>query len=402
MYASDLAPGQAFSRRRFLLGTAGLAAAIGIGGQAVLAGNPPGGKSTLANLLAFIPSRLTGNAPPTPLAWTYSDVEAQLESLGIPLAFGVGGAFPDGYLNAIFPLEPGSPIVTFGRVEDLLAAIGFDPLLVHQSLRAGAAPEFVTTFRGGIDLDALPEAWAASGYEPIETDGGTTIWSIGRDGEFGFDHPVQRTMLANLNNVAISGDTLVYATHFALVEEALATEAAGGATDPGFGPAIDLLPGNTVSAIAVRPDLLLADSMREGTTIDAIETQFAASDRAVGEMPSLRGMIFGITAGLSVQPADSGEPTPVPPDRDAGEGLVQALLVAGSRSDARRAVEVVEHRWTTWNAAAWPVPYADLMELTATSVEGGVAILTFVPLGSPGTWREMVARKDLLPFMTGF
>jgi hypothetical protein len=394
------------SRRQLLAGMAGAAFGLFLAGSrrtgSAIASAQPADLSALGELLRFVPAPMIAARPDNDLAWTYSDFAQQLAALEIPQEVGNSADLPEGFVNALFTLAPGSSIYEFALVEELQDAIGFEPLRVHQALRAGAPPEMLTLLRGGIDMGQLPAAWLASGYEENAAADGTPIWTIGRDGGFGFERPIQRTMLAKLNNVAILDDTLVYGTHFSIVEAALATYATGedNATgDPVFGPITETLPGNLVSAIALFPEALSTEHLGEPDQRAEIEDRFAASDAEVGAMPVLQGMTLGITAGLAVAPRDEEAATPPPPDRAAGEGLVLVHLTSDSTVAAEQAAQVLEHRWNSWPSVSMGVPYAELMDLTSASTEDTIVTLTFVQAGNPGAWRKLVDNHDLLPFL---
>jgi hypothetical protein len=309
---------------------------------------------------------------------------------------------PDDFLNATFPLALESNVYAFALDEELIDAIGFRPLQVHETLYAGNPANHLTLFRGGIDLDALPDAWRRSGYFEEAGAGGATIWTLGKDGEADLDDPIQRRVIGQLNNVAIVDGVLAYGSTFEIVEQALATRAAGtasAAADFRIAPAVGLLPANTVSALGLHMAGLAIDPHLEAGELDEVEQAFTESDAAVGPMPMHQGSALGITEGLSVSPSDPERATPEAPDTAHGEGLVEIRITCDSATDAELAARVVAYRWEAWTSIQHRLPYADLMRLTSAGVEEKVATFSFIPLRSPAVWRELATDGGLTPLL---
>lgn len=382
-------------RRHFLAGSALAAAGLTRGagaqdpsprGHGLLATPSAGAPSALVDLLSLVPESVVLAHPDSPLLWSWADIARQLAWFGIPQEF--TGDLPEGYLNATHPLAMGSNIFNFALVEEFTSAIGFEPLRVDRVLTAGAPPGMVSAFQGGIDLDALPETWTASGYAAVDTAGGT-YWSLGDD--LDLQHPIQNKVIGQLNHVTVTGDTVMASGNAGFIEAMLAGPERSLVDDARISPALGTLPENLVSAAAVDATIMVPNQA-VGASAD-----FDASDAAVGPMPQALGLLLGITEGLTVIPPDEEVVLPTP-DTSAGEGVVVARLVMASPDDAAQAARVVEHRWNTWSTLATREPFSDLMALQDASSSGEVALFTFTNQRAPRAWYSIVLAGDILPF----
>ena len=347
------------------------------------------GPEGLIQLLSFVPARMLidddafGAVP-----WMYGDLEQQFTSLGLP--WSASGADPEdeGWVAALLPLALASSTFRFGLDEELVAAIGFSPLGVRQTLQAGSPPNRLTLFRGEFDVMRLLQAWTTSGYEAGESATGVNTWTIGPDHELNLEHPVQSRVMAELNNLALVDGVIVAAESMEMLEEALATFAAGegsAALDPDFGLSLASLPDTTVSAMAVRWGSEGPPRLDDGTV----------------PMPSYTALILGAEAG-AVEAGfgtngDDGTPV-APPDSSEGVGTAVARLVMQSGADAETALTVVEERWSTLSTLSSGQPFSELMEISELDVEGNIAKVDFTMLQSPTVWNSLVFNRDTAPF----
>ncbi|MBA2468784.1 MAG: hypothetical protein H0V37_05215 [Chloroflexia bacterium] len=407
-------PHRLVSRRRVLAASAGAltgsAALIGAlkaqaestpaGGHNPLAqpDSTVAGPEGLATLLSYVPQRFVQGTGGSGLHWYYADLAQQFDALGVPRdEQGPDGENED-WLPALMTLATASGAFQFARVPEFTDGIGFNPLGVDQTLLAGDPPNQITLFRGGLVPANLVIAWELAGYTLMVTSDGTSIWSIGTDGELDLQHPVQRAVMAAFNNVTLIGDILVCAPTQELLEDALAAGAGGApsaAADPVFGASLRTLPETTVSAIAVSPaaigfttDITLSASAtpEEAARLDDL---IAQSDENIAPMPPYAGLIAAVEAGA------------VANEEGDGAGTAMVRIVTASTEDGERATRVVEYRWNEGRSLSTGQPYVELMEITGLSVDDGIAVIDFEQLWSPRVWSDLIMMGDTLPFMIG-
>jgi hypothetical protein len=401
--------GQAHSSisRRRLVGTASGLALAAVGGHANARQSdhiplPPeakttpvdqpasqgGGPEPLARLLSFLPAAmLHADEGYGAIPWYYANIAQQFAALGLHHDADGPDVASGPLIPATQPLYLAANVFRFAFNEELVDAIGFEPLGVDQTVLAGAPPNQLSLFRGEFDTDRMEAAWEASGYERGESSTGVTTWTIGPDGEYELTNPIQSMVLATMNNLAlIDGEVIVAAGTMDLLEEALATFVAGegsAALDPDFGLSLDALPETTVSAMAVR--------WGSENRPDPVE--------GAPEMPSYTALLLGIGAGTVDDDfwSEDGGATPMA-DQSDGIGVAYARLVMSSAADAETALEVVEERWTTLSSVTNGQPYTDLMEIREMSVDGNIAQIDFTIIWTTSIWVTMLLSRDAIPF----
>lgn len=408
-------PRPTFDRRSLLAGIAGATAASCLARRSATAqaeatpaqGHSPislpkptaVGPEGLTALLACVPATMIDREDGSSLHWYYSDIAQQFDVLDLQHDERGPAIDDEPWVPATLALALGSGAYRYVLVEEFIDAIGFQPLGMNQTLLVGDPPSQLTLFRGDLDPDLLSAVWEVSGYSEESTSSGMAYWTIGTDGEFEFDHPIQRVVFAAFNNLAILGDeTLVCAPTSALLEDAIATFQSGessAALDPVLGLSLSTLPGTTVSAMALTPGPVEGPLNLDPEIQEAINETIEESDAAVGAMPPIDGMIVGVLAGAA--PADFYEEQGITPDPEVGQGIAVARLVMVSAADAEQALAVAEHRWNSMNSVVTNDPYTEIMEIVSTSVDGNIAEIDFRQLRSPNTWLNMVVQRDLLP-----
>jgi hypothetical protein len=364
-----------------------------------------GGPEPLLALLRCVPESMLDAAESAGIAWYYADIAQQFAAMNLAHTAN-GPAWEDEpWLPATMTLATASSAYTNAFNEDFIGAIGFQPLGVDQTLLAGAPPTQVTLFRGGLDRARLEAAWQQTGYVETAVSDGVTVWSIGEEGEFEIDHPVQRVVFAAFNNLAVLNEgVLACAPTKALLEEVIAVSQTGEGSildDPVTAAALDTLPATTVSAMGAGPLLggaILSPSL-DAAAQEALFETLAESDAEVGPMPISMGVVIGVTAGAVAIDEDLDDAPYDAPDFSAGEGLALVRLVMRSPGDAEQAVSVVDYRWNTMNSLYTEEPYSELMEIVSTSAEGNVAAIDFAQVRSPTVWRNLLITRDVLPFV---
>lgn len=375
------------------------------------AGDPAGGPESLRTLLSIVPRRL-GDPGEITIPFYYADLAGQFASLGMDqrdTVTGMLGGSGDGRpsILATMPLALVSQGYQLAMVEEFVAFVGFQPLLVEQALVSGEPPDQLSLFRGGIDLDALPAAWEDGGYRRTQTDSGTGIWTIGEQAEIDLErYPVRGS---SFNNAAVlDSGVVVFGNRLDTVAEAVALATDGGeslADQPAIAPGIDALPDTIVSAIGIAPGyfgfdlgLVVEEERRE-----AIEAELAGGDE--GEMmPAWTSMIAGITAGFMdrIPSSNPGGPPDLVPNRHGitppADRAIVTRLVTGSAADAAQAAEVVRRRWEDWDSLVTGQPMTGLMEIIESRAIDSVAAVDFLPARAPSVWIDLVFQRDLLPF----
>ncbi len=399
------------NRRQMMLGAASMALGGGLAASNASArqGHSPnqpatatsGGPPPLMTMLGMVPDGIAADSDDTRVNWTYTDIARQFDALGLPHGIDGFDLENNAFIDAIVPLKFGSHVFDYSRVEEF---IGFQPMGVDQALYVVGAESSFSLFRADFDVERLVAAWLASGYEPVETASGVPAWTIGPEGEFDLDHPIQGSVLRQFNNVAVVDDILIYNSRMDLLERALSIAENGEpsmASDPVFGPLAESLPETTVSALSlppIPPDLgfvVMSDEERE-----PIEAAFEEALWEFGSMPASTGIITAVSAGAIPLdwewPLENGTPSP-----NARENAGTAYIRMGMASpeDAATASEVAAGRWNSLRSLLTLMPYTDMAEVAAAEASGNVAMLDLVQLERARLWSHMFEIKDVLPFV---
>ena len=352
----------------------------------------------LGQLLAMIPLTRVEEQSSNPL-WTYVDIARQYTALGMAHSIDGPDMENEPYLHATYAFMAASNLLLYAADEELPSLIGFHPLGLDQILYAGSPPNQIQLFRAPFDADALVATWQSAGYEERTAPTGESIWTIGPDQEFSPTHPIQRLLLATMNNLALVGDVLIAASDLATVKEVLGHLAEGGPSlldEPITGPLVSTMPETTVSAVALTASAL-GISTFETEAIDAQADEIAAIRDEFGVMPAIQGMIAGVNEGAIIVDSDwSPNGTPVTTPRpDAGTAYWN--LNAGTPEDAEQVLAIAEARWNRLDSITRSGPYADIMEITGTAIEGSLVEIDFRLLISPMVWYQPILHLDLLP-----
>lgn len=365
-----------------------------------------GGPERLKDLLSLVPNNLLSPDDGYGIPFSYADLAKQFASVGIEQ--NVAGDDPLGQdqLRALSPLAAASPAFQRPADDAFTTAIGFQPWATSQSLHAGAPADQLTLFQGGMDLDELPKAWEAIGYELESTRDGAEIWTIGKNGEIDFDSPMGAFAMPSLNNATILDNGVVMFAHrYDRLESAIETASAGTGSmldDAGISAVVAAMPVDTVSAIALTPEYAspYPVSLGDGATPD-LDIEPEAGE----EMPAYRSFALGITAGfMNPEFQPTGEGTPDNSVESAEEsvipdgGVIFARLAAAPDEDAELIAEVVEDRWSEQNSLVTNTPYTEFMSIVEAGAKGEVAAIDFAPLIAPAIWIDLVLQRDLAPF----
>lgn len=358
----------------------------------------------LTNLLSLLPPDMMGGPDPNTWLFTWLDLEMHLAALGS------ANPHADTANNAAImePLVSDDPLFHVALDEEARATFGFSILDVHQILVAGAFPNQVIYYAGGLPITNLPSVWEAAGYERMPGEAGE-YWTVGENGEISMNSPVGAIGGGRLNTVAVLDEEIVvFATTASMLQRVQGLAANGGesaAQDERLSTLIGAMPADAVNAIAVQGTGLEAQSITpenpggelNQTTIDLL----AESDDAVGPMPEIEMALFGITSG--VVGAGIGPATP------ASQSVMIdrvprffANLLTGSADDALAAAKVVEWRIGNMISPVAGYAYSDRLvpELSGEqAVEGNVAALTFTSPETLASWYQLLMVQDLWPFV---
>jgi hypothetical protein len=405
------------SRRRFTAAATGMLAAAAVPtlrharGQVTPEPAAPGvmsGPDPLFTLLSLVPQRLV-TAGESGISFFYANLAEQFRSLGLDQERLYTDTFVDAtedpaiFQSAIAPLATASEAFSNALDDDYTGSIGFQPLLVGGCLVAGTPPDQLSLFHGGIDLDALPEAWEASGYERKQADNGAEIWTIGEEGEV--DVSRDPFISPSFNNVTVlDSGVVVFGQFFDTVAEAVDLEYSWGGSlraDPSIAEGVSGLSDTTVSAIGIRPQYLDSTSAVRPREQNVLEDLLDG----IGEMPAWSAMIVGITGGFTNPPfVPENGGTPVVTDQRHApvetlvDGAIMVRLVTGSKHEAAEATDVVVKRWNSWNSAVINEPFTELMTVVHAWEAGKNAKINFIPVKAPSVWIDLVLQRDLLPF----
>jgi hypothetical protein len=355
-------------------------------------------------MLGMVPAGYSPDFEEIGVGWYYADIARQFAALGLHHDIDGPDFENEPFVPATYALAVGSNVFNYSRVAELTGAIGFQPLGVDQAMYVGAPGSQLSMFRADFDLEKLVATWSDSGYQPYETASGIPAWTIGPEGEFDFDHPIQSMVIAELNNVAIVDGVLLYAPRMDLLERVLSFVDSGEASmasDPVFGPLAESLPETTVSAMAMpplEPELIYLEMPEE--TRESVEERFSEALEEFGSMPASTGIVAAVSEGaVPVDwewPLENG--TPVPNARE-NAGIAHIRLRMESPEDAARAVEVVTGRWNSLISPRTLMPYTDQAALDAIDANGNVAMFDLVQVEHPRLWQELFFSRDVLPFV---
>lgn len=351
-------------------------------------------RDRLRSLLALVPADALGGPDPTSELFSWVDLEVQLN------AHGISGT-PEGIVPAISMLTASDELMPYAMNEETIAALGFSVLDVHQILVAGAPPERISIYAGGVDFAGITAAWEATGYERRTGDHGD-YWTLGEEGDPDFSLPTPLN-IGSMNNVALlADDVAVFARSYATLERVLAHQAAEGgsaAGDADLNLLIDTLPSDTVNVLAVPGDMLRADTMvPENPGRDAAVTVaelLAESDDAVGPMPELLLGMFSVTSGAA--PAMDGTPA----SGDLDPRALMSFLTA-SEKDAQAAADIAFWRLEHMQSPTTGTVYSERFVPVNTAeeaAEGRVMTVVFgAEVATTGAWNQMVLMRDTWPF----
>jgi hypothetical protein len=353
----------------------------------------------LGRLLSMVPlTTLDDSANGIP--WTYADLAGQFAALSMHHDLD-GPDFDEPVGNATLALVGSSPLMAYGLIEELNAAIGFNPLGLSQILYVGDGGNQVQFFAAPFDAAVLHAAWLASGYERIETIADWDVWTIGPEGEVSFEHPVQGYLVTSMNNLVLVDDVVIATPTLARLQTVLEFIHNGGESllaEAATGSLVDTLPDTIVSTIAVQPAALALqpfeaddDSMQVAER-NAIQVEF-------GPMPPILGAIAAVGAGAYLIDSDwsiSGtrEETIRP---DAGTAYLR--LATSSPEDAAQALTIIEQRWARLHSVHSHLAYAEIMEIEYGTTRGNIVELTLRQMRHPQAWQSMLLSRDLLPLV---
>ncbi|MGC4190895.1 MAG: hypothetical protein QM589_07000 [Thermomicrobiales bacterium] len=372
----------------------------------------------LKSLVALVPGSVANEAVSQGVLFYHADLKAQFDALG------VDRTAPD-WIEQVpiaqmtIPLALVSPVFQYAMSDELVEAIGFQPLDLDRALETGVPPDNLSLLQGSFDREHLESAWKAAGYASVKLDGDLTMWSKGEDGDLNVQDPVMRIGAGALNNLLLldDGRTLVISRMGKIVRGVAkqAQSAASGDSMLGM-PHVEtviqsLLPA-TASSIVVSPAMLMPSpqlnvpsAAKEGTP----EIVVPGMGGDGPEMPAALMAAFGVEAGVTnTNVSDAGAPaTPeaLPAGTPAdGVKRAQVRLAMASEEDAKQAVDIAAERWKILESPVRMEPYAEVMTLVEASVsteEATVAAFDFDQGGVGNLWQAVLMNRDLLPFAPG-
>lgn len=357
----------------------------------------PAEPNPLMDMIELLPLSAGGSESNLLLA-TFADLAAQLAAVGTQPPPAVDRGDPHAWISAISQLPIADP---FGSrflqlTRDLF---GFDLTDVDQTLQAGEPPDMPTLLRGRFNRDAVAAAWQANGYKLLDVNG-TQVASLAEDPSFDFNNPIQRLVLARMNNAAFLPDgTLAYCGSLDNLKAVIATATGAAASlatridlarlvtglDRVYGGAI-LLSGLALTGLQISPDML-------STPISDLATSIASAIASADDMPPVLSLLVGATPGGPLPVRTEGTPVPMP------SGTVLFELLMAEDGAAARAKPVVEARLAAYTSVITRQPLSDRFASWDVRVDAARNILEIeltpnetTPLG---IWLQMVYSRDL-------
>lgn len=407
------------SRRAMIAGSAGAALTIALGGNATAQspvaspdGTPVGmtrgethmtdARDRLRSMLSFLPAETIANRRDALELFSWVDFETHFSALGVtdPMAE------TDRIAPMMMPLTSTDPLFPHALSVEVQDAIGFSLFEVNQVLSAGVPPERITIYAGGVRFADLTRTWEATGYERKSAEWGD-YWTLGENGETNLQLGTPLGM-GVMNNVALlEEDTAVFAQTLDLLASVMTLASGDGATaadDNELSQLIDVMPQDTVSALAFPGEAFRAQSLvPENPGMDSFTTVqelLAESDDAVGPMPRLQLALGGVTAGTmaSQLPQDGGTPVP----QGSPDAMAFLAFLTASKEEAAVAAEVAFWRLENMQSLTTGQIYSErFVPITPVdeAVQGEVMIVRFGPeVAGTGAWASMVMSRDVWPF----
>lgn len=280
----------------------------------------------------------------------------------------------------------------FSRAYDLenLTGYAFDQLL--QSVEFGTLPNGIILVKLGVPAESLIPFWESAEYEMRENEFGT-FWTISETAAVDLGHPIQRSMLSSLNNIAIlDDDVIAYSQTSETLDRIMSTAAGESPTRIAELESILVgLPEDANSAWFLEGDLLLFEHMivRQELSLEffaSVEEMISDSDAAVGLMPPIATISVGLTAG--------GHPNETLHNPDIEESIILETSQSGG---AERAAEVITWRVENLPSFNTGEPYSELLPGLRVEVLDGALLRASRPLQDERAMlARMIQERDLL------
>jgi hypothetical protein len=318
------------------------------------ADNAAGG---LSAMLPHVPASLL--APASGVAyWTYAiyaDVASQLAALGIPAPRRDDTA---GHRRWWFALSGFAlPIHTSTTIHPSWHDVfGWTMHEVDQSLEYVDAGERVMILRGNFDFDLIRSSLERSRYRPIAIDGGT-IYSLFPDRHIDWGNQASHLMTGDLNNLALMDNgTLVGTGPLNALEQALSVgqdAAPSLAADEGTAMLLSaveeplatavVIPGTALDYIGLTPDGKVVENPNVPSQFASRIAEMAEATDASLEMPPIKLVLMGMTAGGPPSHFLSSG-SAATPTVDSPAATIWAYVLFKSSEDAELAVLVLRER----------------------------------------------------------
>lgn len=341
----------------------------------------------LTGLLQYLPGGILDNE----LHLVWNDFERPVATIRDH-----AGEFASDYSDteiAMLAIHANGPILyQYAQMLEEFTGYTFDKLL--QTMQFGSLPNAGMLAKLGVPAESLVPFWESLDYEARENEYGT-FWTIGEEAEFDFNHPVQQTMLSNLNNIAIIEDDLIAYTQTSDVLAQIMSTATGDAPNriAELEPTLAGLPEDANSAwlmdggIFEFGGLIVQQALSEEVVLK-VEDMIAESNDAVGQMPVIRTFCVGTTAGAS---RDEELHNP-----DSKEFII---LETDSADMAEQAAAVIEWRHENLPSLQTGEPHSDLLPGLEIETLDGEFLRVSLPMESRGAmFSRMIQSRDTLLF----
>lgn len=340
----------------------------------------------ITELLQYVP----GGVLDERLDLTWNDLERQVSAVREYAGEDALAAFPDDQLGFTSLYANGPDLLNHAYELEKFTGYGFDQLL--QSVAFGALPNGAMLVALDVPAESLVPFWESAQYEMRENDFGT-YWTIGETAELDLSHPIQRAMLARLNNIAILDDTVIAYTQTSETLGRVMSTTAGESPNriAELESVLTSLPEDATSAWFLEGDLLglghmIAGQMDAPEFFERVEEMISESDAAAGPMPAISTMCVGLTAG--------GHREESLHNPDTEEFIVLETYEVGR---AEQAADVITWRIENLPSLNTGEPYRELLPGLVVDILDGEFLRVSRPLSNQrAILTQMIQQRDLL------
>lgn len=320
------------------------------------------------------------------------DVERHLASVREP-AQRATEEYEEDQLAFMSLYSGGSPLIEWAFDLEMLA--GYNFAQVRETLEFGVPPEIGMLVGLQMPAESLIPFWVSNDYQLIEREFGE-FWSLDEEPSLSFDNPIQRAMMARMNNVAIlEEDLIVYAASSDLMEHIMSAVAGESFNmTKSLGGLVSGFPEDATSSWFVDGGMLGYESvvaplaLQNQRLLEEADELMAESDDAVGRMPMI--------STLGVGAEEGGHRLEEIHNPDSREFMV---LHTSRFNMAEQAAKVIDWRVKNMFSVIRGEPYIEQLPDLEFDVISGEILRISQPLSIPlAILPRLLVNRDVLPF----